>query len=101
VNIPTIEFYLYIRLRPGIGMVALVHDNADAPLIEAAGIALATGRKHILGYRKKTIFFLSSPYTTCTNKVSLQMQAMLNNYDGADYGYDLTICYDLCEQVYV
>jgi hypothetical protein len=81
-------------------MVALIHDNADIPLIEAAGIGLAPGRKHILGYRKKTTFFLSSPYTTCTTTISLMMQAMLNNYNGADYGYDETICYELCEQVY-
>jgi hypothetical protein len=82
-------------------MVALVHDNAHSPPIEAAGIGLAPGRKHILGYRKKTTYFLSSPYTTCTNKVSLQMEAMLDNYNGADYGYDEMICYELCEQVYV
>jgi hypothetical protein len=82
-------------------MVALVHDNADVPLIEFAGIALAPGRKHILGYRKKTAFFLNSPYTTCTNKISLQMAAMFDNYNDADYAYDETICYELCEQVYM
>jgi hypothetical protein len=82
-------------------MMALVHDNADIPLIEAVGIGLAPGRKHILGYKKKTTFLLSSPYTTCTSEVSLMMEAMLDNYNGADYGYDETICYDLCEQVYV
>ncbi len=82
-------------------MVALVHDNTDVPLIEDAGIGLAPGRKHILGYRKKTTFLLSSPYTTCTNKVSLQMETMFDNYNGADYGYDETICYELCEQVYM
>jgi hypothetical protein len=82
-------------------MVALVHDNTELPLIEASGITLAPGRKHKLGYTKRTIFFLSSPYTTCTNEISVQMQIMLDNYNGADYGYDETTCYQLCEQVYM
>jgi hypothetical protein len=81
--------------------VTLIHDNTELPLIETAGIHLAPGRNHKLGYRKKTAFFLSSPYTTCTNKISLQMEAMLDNYNGASYDYDETICSELCEQLYV
>jgi hypothetical protein len=35
-------------------MVAMVHDNAQVPVIDIAGIELAPGRKHKLGYKKKT-----------------------------------------------
>ncbi|CAF4199792.1 unnamed protein product [Rotaria sp. Silwood2] len=84
-----------------VGVIALVHDNTQLPLIEAAGLELAPGRKHKLGYKKKAAYFLSSPYTSCTNEISLSMKAMLEKYNGADYGYSETICYQLCEQMYV
>ncbi|CAM4757223.1 unnamed protein product [Rotaria magnacalcarata] len=77
-----------------------IHDNTELPLIETSGIELAPGRKHKLGYRKKAIHFLSPPYTTCTETVSLMMQAMLDNYNGADYQYSETVCGQLCNQVY-
>ncbi|CAF4701698.1 unnamed protein product [Rotaria sp. Silwood1] len=83
------------------GIIALVHDNTQLPLIEAAGLELAPGRKHKLGYRKKTAYFLSSPYTSCTSEISPSMKAMLEKYRGADYGYSETICYQLCEQKYI
>ncbi|CAF1475678.1 unnamed protein product [Rotaria sp. Silwood1] len=82
------------------GAIALVHDNTEMPLIEARGIELAPGRKHKLGYRKKTIYFLPPPYTTCTGKVSPMMQAMFDHYNDADYQYSETVCYQLCGQVY-
>ena len=95
----------FLKLFPllfdlGYGMMALVHDNTQLPLIEKAGICLATGRKHKLGYRKKTNYFLSPPYTACTDKVSTMMAAMFDNYAGADYQYSESICFQLCGQVY-
>lgn len=84
----------------GFGIVALVHDNSELPLIESAGIELATGRNHKLGYKKKYHFFLPPPYTKCTKKISMTMQAMFNNYDNGDYRYSELICYQLCGQVY-
>ncbi|CAF3139278.1 unnamed protein product [Rotaria sp. Silwood2] len=87
-------------LMEGFGAVALVHDNTQLPLIEAAGIELAAGLRHKLGYRKKTTYLLSSPYTTCTDKVSPTMQAMFEYYNNTNYGYSETLCYQLCGQVY-
>ncbi|CAF1025436.1 unnamed protein product [Rotaria sp. Silwood1] len=87
-------------LMEGFGAVAIVHDNTQLPNIEAAGIELASGRRHKLGYRKKTTYLLSSPYTTCTEKVSTIMQAMFEYYHNINYGYSEALCYQLCGQVY-
>ncbi|CAF1327291.1 unnamed protein product [Rotaria sordida] len=84
-----------------VGMVAMIHDNTQLPLIDVAGIELTPGRKHKLGYKKKQINFLSSPYTECTNQVPLVMQAMYNRYGGADYAYSQGVCYLLCIQAYI
>ncbi|CAF2194621.1 unnamed protein product [Rotaria magnacalcarata] len=43
-------------VNDGIGIVSLVHDNTQLPLIESAGIELTSGQKHELGYIKKTAF---------------------------------------------
>ncbi|CAF0925314.1 unnamed protein product [Rotaria sp. Silwood1] len=83
-----------------IGMVGLVHDNSQIPFMNPNGIGLAPGRKHKLSFRKKTNFFLSSPYTSCTNNIPLSMKVMLNEYNGADYGYSQLLCYELCIQAY-
>ena len=71
------------------------------PRIEIEGLELAPGRKHKIDYRKKKAFFLSSPYTTCTETVSRSMQATIDPYGGADYGYSETLCYTHCKQAYV
>lgn len=84
----------------GFGVVILIHDNSQLPLIEAAGIEIASGFRHKLAYRKKTSYFLSSPYTKCTNRISFSMQAMFDNCNHADYSYSETLCYQLCGQVY-
>ena len=78
----------------------MIHDNTQLPLIEESSIEFGPGRKHKLGYRKKTTHFLSTPYTQCTNKISLSMEALLEHYNGADYGYSEAVCYQLCEQIY-
>ncbi|CAF2570758.1 unnamed protein product [Rotaria sp. Silwood2] len=83
-----------------IGMVGLIHDNTQIPLIDANGIGLAPGRQHKLSFKKKTNFFLSSPYTSCTNNIPLSMKLMLNDYNGADYGYSQLSCFELCIQAY-
>ena len=81
-------------------MVGLIHDNTQVPLMDSFGFNLIPGQKHKLGYRKKTNFFLSSPFTPCTDKVSLWMQSMLNNYPVANYGYSQDLCYLLSLQIY-
>jgi hypothetical protein len=71
----------------GVGMMIMVHDNTQLPLVDLVGIQLAPGRKYRLGYYKKTNSFLPSPYTTCSDKVTLGMQAMFNQFSNADYSY--------------
>jgi hypothetical protein len=82
-------------------MVAMIHDNTELPLIDVAGIELAPGRKHKLSYKKMTNQLLSSPYSNCTEEVPLVMQAMFDQYQGADYTYSQVICNVLCVQAYV
>jgi len=82
-------------------MMAMVHDNTQLPTIERAGMTLAPGFKHRLTYTKKSVYSLSSPYSTCTNDIPLSMKSMFDNYDGADYAYSEDICYIICQQTYV
>ena len=79
----------------------MVHDNTQLPRIDIEGIELASGRKHKIGYKKKTRFFLSSPYTDCTNEIPLVMKAMFDRYQGADYTYSQSLCFILCTQAYM
>jgi hypothetical protein len=82
-------------------MVAMIHDNTQLPEIDIAGIYLAPGRRHKLGYKKQTTYFLSSPYTDCTEEIPPVMQAMFNRYEGVDYAYSQSVCYLLCTQEYL
>ena len=82
-------------------MIAMIHDNRQMPPIDIAGILLAPGRKHKLGYKKKIGHFLSSPYTRCTIAIPLAMKAVFNQYEGADYAYSRSLCHSLCTQAYV
>jgi hypothetical protein len=82
-------------------MVAMVHDNTEMPLIDVAGISLAPGRRHKLSYKKRTNHFLPPPYTDCTDKIPSTMQAMFDQYAGADYAYSQGVCYILCSQAYM
>ena len=82
-------------------MISLVHDNTQVPLIEAAGINLTPGRRHKLGYKKKTTFFLPAPFTPCTRTIPPTMERLLTNFNGADYGYSTTICFLQCRQTFV
>ncbi|CAF0888993.1 unnamed protein product [Rotaria sordida] len=83
------------------GILVLIHDNRQVPMIETSGIELGPGRRYKLSYRKKKINLLSSPYTDCTNKISNPMKAMLSNYYPADYVYSQSNCYQICQQTYV
>ncbi len=83
------------------GMVAMIHDNTELPLIAIAGIELAPGRRHKLSFKKRTYNLLSYPYSDCTTKIPLVMQAMFNRYQGADYAYSPVLCNLLCTQTYV
>ncbi|CAF4445417.1 unnamed protein product [Rotaria sp. Silwood2] len=77
---------------PDVGMIAMVHDNPQLPLIDSAGMAVATGFKHRITYTKKIISYLRSPYSTCNDKILPVMLAMLDNYQGAKYGYQQCDC---------
>ena len=87
-------------LLSGVGMIGMVHDNVQIPMIDYAGMALATGFKHRLTYTKKTITYLRAPFSTCDDQIPAMMQAMFDNYQGAEYEYSEDICYELCTQVY-
>ncbi|CAF0954640.1 unnamed protein product [Adineta ricciae] len=89
------------QMTDSVGLIGLIHGNTQLPLIEAAGVELAAGRKHRLSYSEKTVRFLPAPYSNCKDEVSSLMQMMLDKYNGADYGYSEVICYQLCEQAYV
>ncbi len=79
----------------------MVHGNQELPLIDVAGIQLLPGRRHKLGYKKRTYQLLPAPYSDCTNHIPLVMRAMFDRYEGADYAYSTVICYTLCIQTYV
>jgi hypothetical protein len=79
----------------------MIHDNTELPLIDIAAIELTPGRRHKLSYKKKAAYFLSPPYTDCTNEIPRTMQAMFNQYQGADYVYSQGVCYTLCTQTYM
>jgi len=98
---PENRHFCFVSLDVSAGIVAMIHDNTELPRVDVASMELAPGRKHKLGYRKKTTYFLPSPYTDCTNKIPLAMQAMFDQYEGADYAYSQDICYLLCTQAYM
>ncbi len=82
-------------------MLAMVHDNTQLPRIETAGLPLGPGQHYKWSYTKQTIFFLPSPYTTCSTKVTPGMQAMFDQFQDTDYTYSQIICYGVCTQAYV
>jgi hypothetical protein len=81
-------------------MVIMVHDNTQLPLVDRVGILLKPGQKHKLGYYKQTNSFLSAPYTTCSETVTPGMQAMFNQFSGAEYSYAEEICFEVALQAY-
>ena len=82
------------------GMVVLVHDNAQIPTVETRGMTFGPGQHHRIIYSVKRNKLLPSPYTDCQNKVNLPMQAMLDQYNGTDYGYTQYECFFPCIQAY-
>ncbi|UJR19889.1 hypothetical protein I4U23_023022 [Adineta vaga] len=89
------------QLTDSIGLIALIHDNTQLPLIESAGIELAPGQKHRLSYKEKKIMLLPAPYSDCADNMSIAMKTTMANYNGADYGYSDIVCYELCQQNYI
>ncbi|CAF4445168.1 unnamed protein product, partial [Rotaria magnacalcarata] len=69
-----------------VGMIAMLHDNAQLTMIDSAGMALATGFKDRITYTKKIISYLRSPYSTCVDKIPPMMQVMFDNYQSTEYG---------------
>ncbi len=84
-----------------VGMVALIHDNTELPFIENVGIQLTPGKRHKLSYKKTTYQLLPSPYSDCTDNIPLMMQAMFDEYKGADYAYSSVLCNILCVATYM
>lgn len=79
----------------------MVHDNTQFPLVDRLGYQLVPGRKHRLGYSKLTYNFLPSPYTTCSDTVSTEMQAVFDQFSDASYSYGHEICFKIAIQIYV
>ncbi|CAF1214683.1 unnamed protein product [Rotaria sordida] len=100
-----LNFYVHSHqyvpyITEDIGMIGMVHDNTQFPMIKFAGRALVTGFKHRMTYAKKTIFYLRAPYSTCNDETPPIMQAMFNSYPDVEYVYSEDVCYDLCTEVY-
>ena len=93
--------YCSLYLDVSVGMVVMIHDNTELPLIDDAGMYLSPGKRHKLGFNKKKNHLLSSPYSECTNDIPLAMQTMFNRYKGADYEYSQGVCNILCTQSYL
>ena len=94
------ENLCYLLVVSGTGMIGIVHDNPQMPAIYSDGIELATGFKHRLTYVPKTISYLQSPYTTCTNQIPPSMKIVFTKYYDADYEYSESLCFTLCGQIY-
>lgn len=84
----------------GVSIVTMVHDNTQLPLIDRAGIYLAPGRKHRLGYTKKTNYLLPAPYTTCSSTASAGLKAMYDQYTGVKYDYAEELCFKVAIQTH-
>jgi hypothetical protein len=82
-------------------MIIMLHDNTELPLIDVAGILLAPGLRHKIGYQVTTSQLLPSPYSDCTETIPLAMQAIFDGYKGADYAYSQVICNTICVQTYL
>ncbi|CAF1034985.1 unnamed protein product [Adineta steineri] len=95
------QYFPYVSADASVGMMIMVHDNTELPLIEVAGIELAGGRKHKIGYKKRISQLLPPPYSDCTNNISPAMQAMYDRFTNADYTYSQAICTTICIQTYV
>lgn len=78
----------------------MVHENTQLPLVDRVGVNLIPGRKHKIGYSKKTTRFLPSPYTTCTNQINAGMKAMFEQFSDAKYDYSQEICFKVAIQIY-
>ena len=79
----------------------MVHENKQLPLVDRVGMQLLGGRKHKLGYSKKTYTFLPAPYTTCSAKTTPGMQALFDQFSGANYAYEQETCFKVAIQSYM
>ena len=81
-------------------MIGVLHNNIEAPLMDLTGLYFSPGYKYRLSFEKTLTNYLGSPYAQCTNDVSQSMQAALNNYPSADYGYSQILCIQNNLQIY-
>ncbi|CAF1214339.1 unnamed protein product [Adineta steineri] len=93
--------HMYVPfISDGIGVVAMVHDNTQLPLIDRLNTQLVPGRKYKLGYSKKVNYLLPPPYTTCNDKVPPGLQAMFDQFEGITYAYAQELCFKVALQTY-
>lgn len=83
------------------GFVVMIHDNAELPRIDVAGIHLSYAINHKLAFTKKVKTFAPPPYSDCTTDISPTMQATFNQYGDANYSYSQEVCNILCTQSYM
>ncbi|CAF1291168.1 unnamed protein product [Adineta ricciae] len=87
-------------MTDSVGIVAVIHDNTQVPLMDTAGYNLNPGQKHKLSYRKKNYDFLPAPYTLCESKTAPWMQTMFESYEKFDYKYSKPLCIKLDAQIF-
>ena len=79
----------------------MLHENDRMPSLSNAAMLLGTQQHHRWNYRNRAFSFLPAPFTTCTNKINLAMQTLYDQYQAIEYGYSLTVCFDICLQTYM
>lgn len=79
----------------------MLHDNSELPLIDVAGIQFGGGKHHKVSYKRRTYELLEPPYSTCTENIPPEMNAMFELYQGTSYRYSQVLCYQLCTQRYM
>lgn len=98
-NFPTTTFY-------DIGLMLLLHDNNELPVMNKNPMGLQPGMSHLINYEKSETTFLPSPYTQCTSEISPDLytlyQTTFADSTASMYtAYSESVCRDLCIQAYI
>ncbi|CAF1377481.1 unnamed protein product [Didymodactylos carnosus] len=95
------EDLYYPNLYTSKGLTAIIHNNNEIPLIDSKAFYFAPGYTHNLVWTKSVSTYLEPPYTSCTNIIGDDMKALYDAYNGVEYSYSQTVCYELCKQTYI
>ncbi|CAM4889168.1 unnamed protein product [Rotaria socialis] len=68
--------HLYLPDDVSAGIAIIVHDNTKLLLVEVRGLQLEPGQRHKLACKHRRYDLLPSPYSDCTDKISLAMKLM-------------------------